>query len=116
MEGRSMADENEIVWRKVARLGDVSDDDVIQVTVEGRCLALFNIAGQHYVTSGVCTHAHALLAQGYLQDDTIECPLHQGVFHVPTGRAMSPPATQDLETYPVRVADGAILVGFDRGK
>jgi nitrite reductase/ring-hydroxylating ferredoxin subunit len=107
-----MTDEAEAgpVWREVARLGDVPEGDVIQVRVDGVCLALFNIGGQHYATSGVCTHAHALLAEGYVQDDTIECPLHQGLFHIPTGRAMSPPVTKNLETYAVRIENGAILI------
>ncbi len=97
-------------WREVAKLGDVPENDVIQVRIGGTCIALFNLAGRHHATSGICTHAHAFLAQGYVQDDTIECPLHQGVFRIPTGRAMAAPATKDLQTYEVKVDGDRILI------
>ena len=97
-------------WQEVARVGDVPEDDVIQVKVGDTCVALFNLGGRHYATAGICTHAHALLAQGYVQDDTIECPLHQGVFHIPTGRAMGAPVTKDLRTFEVKVEGGRILI------
>lgn len=97
-------------WREVAKVGDVAENDVIQVRVGEACIALFNLDGRHYAISGICTHAHAFLAQGYMQDDTIECPLHQGVFHIPTGRAMAAPVTKDLQTYEVKVDGGRILI------
>jgi nitrite reductase/ring-hydroxylating ferredoxin subunit len=97
-------------WREVAKLGDVPENDVIQVRLGETCIALFNLGGRHYATSGICTHAHAFLAQGYMQDDTIECPLHQGIFHIPTGRAMAAPVTKDLETYELKVDGDRILI------
>jgi nitrite reductase/ring-hydroxylating ferredoxin subunit len=97
-------------WWPVASEGEVPEDDVIQVTVDGACIALFNIGGTYYATAGICTHAQAFLAKGYVQDDTIECPLHQGVFHIPTGKAMGAPVTKDLRTYKVKVEGGRILV------
>ena len=99
----------EHVWTEVARVGDVAEDDVIEVTVGQRCLALFNLGGTYFATAGICTHAHARLAEGYLEDEIIECPLHQGLFHVPTGKAVGAPVSRDLETFPVRVEDGVIL-------
>lgn len=69
----------------------------------------FNLRGTYFATAGICTHAHARLAEGYLQDDIIECPLHQGLFHVPTGKAVGAPVSRDIETFPVRVEGGAIL-------
>jgi nitrite reductase/ring-hydroxylating ferredoxin subunit len=97
-------------WREAARVGDIPQDDVIQIRLDDACIALFNIGGRFYATAGICTHAQAFLAQGYMQDDTIECPLHQGVFHIPTGRAMGAPVTKDLRTYEVKVDGDRILI------
>lgn len=97
-------------WHPVAEVGDVEEDDAVQVRVGEACLALFNVGGKYYATSDICTHAYAHLSQGYIQDDTVECPLHQGVFHIPTGRAMTPPVTENLRTYPVKVEAGRIYV------
>jgi nitrite reductase/ring-hydroxylating ferredoxin subunit len=97
-------------WWPVATVDEVPEDDVIQVTADGVCIALFNVAGDFYATAGICTHAQASLAKGFVQDDTVECPLHRGVFHIPTGKAMGAPVTKDLRTYKVKVEGGRILV------
>ena len=59
---------------------------------------------------GICTHEEAHLADGLVIDDVIECPLHQGRFHIPSGKAKSPPVCVDLKTYPVKLEDGEIFI------
>jgi 3-phenylpropionate/trans-cinnamate dioxygenase ferredoxin component len=39
--------------------------------------------------------------------------LHQGRFHIPTGRAGSGPVSVALKTYPVKVEDGTVYVQID---
>ena len=97
-------------WHDVAAVDEVEEDDVVQVTAGGSELALYRVGGEFYATDDCCTHEAASLSEGYLQDDTIECPRHQAVFHIPTGDAMSPPATEKLRTYPVRVDGDRVLV------
>jgi nitrite reductase/ring-hydroxylating ferredoxin subunit len=43
-------------------------------------------------------------------DGEIECPMHQGIFNIKSGKAISPPACNDLQTYPVKVEDGKIYI------
>lgn len=100
-------------WIPIAKVGEVAPSDVRRCQVRDRCIALFNLKGQIYATADICTHAHAHLSDGYIDGDTVECPLHQGVFHIPTGRAMSPPVTENLAIYPVRIEGNDILVGLD---
>jgi 3-phenylpropionate/trans-cinnamate dioxygenase ferredoxin subunit len=45
-------------------------------------------------------------------DDIIECPLHNGRFHIPTGKALSPPVCINLKTYPVRIERGILKLGL----
>lgn len=97
-------------WHDVAAVEDLPDDDVMQVTVGQAVLALYRVGDEFYATDDCCTHQEASLSDGYLQDDTIECPRHQGVFHIPTGRAMQPPVTENLRVYPVRVEGERLLV------
>lgn len=99
-------------WHEVATEDDLppGEDDVIQVEAAGTLLALYRLGNELYATADRCTHEEASLADGYLQDDTIECPRHQGVFHIPSGRAMQPPVSVDIQTYPVRAEAGRILV------
>lgn len=94
--------EQEDGWHDVAGVDEMEDGDVIQVKAGDATLALYQVDGRWFATDDRCTHQEASLSEGYLQDDTIECPRHQGLFHVPTGRPLSPPVTVALCTYPVR--------------
>jgi naphthalene 1,2-dioxygenase system ferredoxin subunit len=98
-----------MAWQRVAARDAVPPGKVVQVAAGGRRLALYNVAGSFYATDDRCTHAEASLSEGFLEGDEIECPLHQGRFHVPTGRALCFPVTEDVETFPVRVEGDAVL-------
>ena len=63
-------------------------------------LAVYNVEGQFFVTSNICTHNIAMLTDGYLEGDTIECPLHGGCFNVRSGEPTSFPCEKPLATYP----------------
>lgn len=76
----------------------------------GCTYAVFNIGGQLYVTQDECTHGPGSLAEGYILDDEVECPFHQGRFHIPTGNATCAPATDPLKTWKVEVVDGRICI------
>ena len=41
------------------------------------------------------------LADGMLDGDVIECCMHMGSFHVPTGNVVAPPCEVPLRTYKV---------------
>ena len=101
------------MWVKLCPVIHVPDDDVVEVSREGRLYCAFRIAGQHYVTDGLCTHQVARLAEGYVLDDIIECPMHNGRFHIPTGRVEGPPACEPLRTYRVRVEQGELEIWID---
>jgi nitrite reductase/ring-hydroxylating ferredoxin subunit len=77
-------------------------------------LAVYNIAGKFYVTDDECTHAAASLADGMLEGDLIECTLHFGAFHVPTGAVTAPPCELPLRTYKVVLQGDDIFADLDR--
>lgn len=96
-------------WIRLARADDIEEGDVERCEAAGTCIAVFNVAGKFYATSDICTHAYAHLSDGYIDGETVECPLHQGLFHIPTGRAMSPPVTENLKTFATRLEDGHVF-------
>ena len=97
-------------WITVADRSSVGAGSVIGVKAGDLDVALYNIDGQFYATHNVCTHAHALLSDGFLEGDVIECPLHGGRFEVKTGKGLGAPIICDLKTLPVRVEGDAIQV------
>jgi ethylbenzene dioxygenase ferredoxin component len=84
--------------------------EVRQIAIGALTLAVYNIDGTYYATDDTCTHAYASLSEGSVDGDVIECPLHQGCFHIPTGKAVSPPAVEDLRTYAVKVVGTDVFI------
>ena len=95
---------------RAAGRGELAAGDVLGVTVAGLDIAIYDIDGRLYATDNVCTHAYARLSDGWLDRAEIECPLHAGRFDVATGKAVAPPCTEDLKTYPVRIVGDEIQV------
>src|SRR5215470_16068892 len=95
-------------WQRVAAADAVAEGEMMRVAADGRAVALYRVDGRIYATDDTCTHAQACLSDGYLDGETVECPLHQARFHVPTGRVLAPPATVGLAVYAVRVEGGRI--------
>ena len=91
------------MWTKLCTTNEVPNNDALEVTREGHVYCAYRIDGKHYVTDGICTHQVARLAEGYVIDDIIECPMHNGRFHIPTGRVDGPPACEPLRVYPVEL-------------
>ncbi len=101
-------------WARATTIDELEEGFPEGVELEGRRLALFRIGNTVYATDDQCPHEQACLSDGYLEGEVVECPLHQSRFHIPTGEVLSPPATADLTTYPVKIEDGTVLVGFKR--
>ena len=100
-------------WVRAAARGDLADGEVLGIVLAGREIALYDIDGQLYATDDVCTHAYARLSDGWLDKGEIECPLHAGRFDVKTGKALCPPVTDALKTYPLRLVDDEIEIKLD---
>ena len=88
----------------------VEDGAVVQVMHGGEPLAVYNLAGTFYVTADTCSHGNASLADGYVEGDEIECPFHQGRFHIPSGEPTSLPCAVPIKTYPVTLQDGMVCI------
>lgn len=99
-------------WITVAEASSVASGTVLGVKAGETDVALYNIDGRFYATHNVCTHALALLSDGWLEGDVIECPLHGGRFEAKTGRGLGAPITCDVKTVPVRVSDNKIQINL----
>jgi naphthalene 1,2-dioxygenase system ferredoxin subunit len=80
------------------------------VEIDGEEIALFRFGSDVFATSNVCTHAYAMLTDGTLDGEVVECPLHGGRFDARTGKGQGIPIMCDLETFQVRIVDGTIEV------
>jgi nitrite reductase/ring-hydroxylating ferredoxin subunit len=97
-------------WVEVAKVEEVPEDGTFRTFLGAEPLCLYSTGGRIYATHDTCTHGQASLADGFIDGDRIECPLHQGMFEIATGRAVGAPVTVDIRVYPVKVENGAVLV------
>ena len=96
----------------VCRLAEIPDGGALRVARETTGtdddIAVFNDGGRIYALNDTCTHARASLADGWVEDGEVECPMHSGRFDLLSGEAVAPPATRDTVAYGVEVRDGAV--------
>lgn len=95
-------------WVSVALRGELPPGGMHAVAFGDFSIALYDVGGEVFATDNLCTHAFAMLTDGTLEGDVVECPLHGGRFCVRDGAGQGPPIPQDLKTYPVRVLEGEI--------
>jgi nitrite reductase/ring-hydroxylating ferredoxin subunit len=97
-------------WHRVAADAQVGEGEAKAVRVGDTEIALVRVDGALYAIEDVCPHAYALLSQGFVEGNEIECPLHAARFEISTGRCLCPPADRDLRTFAVRVEGADVLV------
>ena len=97
-------------WHDVAAAAEVPADGTLLVDLGPNPICLYNLEGAIYATDDTCSHGHASLADGFVVDGKIECPLHQGTFDIKTGKAVDAPCRIDVKTYPVKVENGRVLI------
>jgi len=64
-----------------------------------------------FAIEDACNHAGASLAEGWLEDECVVCPMHAYVFELRTGKLNRPRGLcGDQKTYDVEIADDEVLV------
>ena len=73
-------------------------------------VAVYFVDGTYYAIEDVCTHDYGSLADGELEGCQIICPRHGARFDIRTGEALTPPAYRPVDTFPVAVRDGRVVL------
>ena len=79
-------------WIRACAADDIDEEDLIRFDYGGNTYCIYNTEKGFFATDGHCTHQEQLLEDGIVIGTVIECPLHQGRFDIPTGKALSAPA------------------------
>lgn len=99
-----------MTWHVAANYNDLRESDALGVLVAGQHIALYRIADEVFATSNVCTHEFALLSDGFVEGECIECPLHAARFDIRSGKVLGAPATAPLAIYPAKIEGGKVLI------
>lgn len=103
-------------WVSTIAISDFDSEGLASAQAGKVRLALYRQDDSYFASAILCSHGQANLAEGYLEDFMIECPLHQGTFDIRTGQPMSAPCTVPIRTFPVKVEDGILHVEVEDGE
>lgn len=97
----------------VGRTSEIAPGEMKAVRAGRRIVAIANVDGQIVAFDDTCSHEEASLSEGELFGETVECPLHGAAFNVFTGAVESFPATEDIDTFDVRIEGEEIQVSTE---
>ena len=105
----------EMAEEKTIKHTELETNSVRQFYLEDdTVVAIYNLEGEYFATSDVCTHGQAYLSEGDIRGDEIICPFHEGSFDIRTGEPVDPPCVIPLERYETRLGeDGYIYIIVD---
>ena len=101
---------NDPQWVCVGDASEVTEDTPLSAKAGGVEVGIYNIDGAIHALEDICPHADALLSQGFVDGEYVECPLHGALFHIPTGKCTKGPADRDLRQFDTMVEAGKIYL------
>ncbi|WP_314002657.1 MocE family 2Fe-2S type ferredoxin [uncultured Paenibacillus sp.] len=103
-----------MAWIEACEADEVEVEDVIRYDHGDRSFAIYrNDKGDYFASDGYCTHERFHLSNGLVMGNVIECPKHNGRFDITTGEAKRAPVCVALQTYPVKIEAGKVLIQID---
>ncbi len=94
----------------ICALRDLQPGEMRLVEQDGLEIGVFNCAGTVYAIEDRCSHDDGPLVEGILDQQacTIECPRHGALFDLKTGKPLTLPAYQPVDTFPVIIDNDMI--------
>ncbi|HTW27776.1 MAG TPA: MocE family 2Fe-2S type ferredoxin [Acetobacteraceae bacterium] len=98
-------------WIDACSAADIDAEEGRRFDHDGRTFAIFrNHQDEYFCTDGLCTHESIHLGDGLVVENTVECPKHSSIFNFTTGEVETPPACENLHTFPTKVENGRVLI------
>ncbi len=97
-------------FERACALADLKEQEPLPVKVGEVDVALVMDGDEIFAIRDQCSHAAVALSEGEAEGCLLECWLHGSTFDLRTGKPTTPPATEAVAVYPVRVDGGDILV------
>ena len=69
----------------IGKRGELTDDAMKEISVEGQDVLLAFIGGKYYATASRCPHMGGNLSKGTLEGTVVTCPVHGSQFDLKDG-------------------------------
>ncbi|NNE76803.1 MAG: nitrite reductase small subunit NirD [Pricia sp.] len=106
------------IWFKAAAASKFPKNGGACIKYKDKQIAVFNFTreGSWYACQNLCPHKmEMVLSRGMIGEEDMEpkvaCPLHKNTFSLKTGENLNG-SLDAIATYPVKVEDGFVYVGF----
>lgn len=114
----TVAEKEVTTWFKVASVDDFPENGGACANYRGLQIAIFNFSHRNewYATQNLCPHKQQMiLSRGMLgsqgDEPKVACPYHKKTFSLVSGQNLNG-SECGLATYPVKVEDGYVYLGF----
>ncbi|MDI3320535.1 nitrite reductase small subunit NirD [Pinibacter soli] len=112
----------EVHWFFACKTDDVPLNGGVCVKYKEEQIALFHFSRREewYATQNMCPHKHQMaLSRGMIGtqngEPKVACPFHKKTFSLEDGRCLSDEAECSLKTYPVKIEEDRVYIGFYGG-
>lgn len=97
-------------WRRMCGTADLADGEARCVRIGEQRIAVFRLGEDFHALADRCPHGDASLAEGWIENGEVECPLHQARFCIASGRVQCGPAREDVQRFDVKLEDDEVMV------
>ncbi|KRE23546.1 non-heme iron oxygenase ferredoxin subunit [Agromyces sp. Soil535] len=96
---------------RVCTVDELGVNEAARFVVEGVAIAVVkDAAGDIFAIGDTCTHGDISLAEGFVEDDTLECWAHGSKFSLRTGKPLTLPAYEPVPVFKVDIEGGDVLI------
>ena len=96
---------------RVCSVDELGVNEAARFVVEGVPIAVVkDAAGDIFAIGDTCTHGDISLAEGFVEDDTLECWAHGSKFSLRTGKPLTLPAYEPVPVFKVEIEDDDVLI------
>ena len=97
--------------QRACALSELEQDTAHRVELDGVAISIvLDSNGEVHAIGDTCTHGDISLAEGFVEDDTLECWAHGSAFSLRTGKPLNLPAYEPVPVYVVTIEGDDVLI------
>ena len=100
-------------WIRVTQADNIPLREGRAVNIGGDEIAIFNLGDRFVAVDNACPHRGGPLCDGIVSGTSVVCPLHGYKVCLDTGNVLKPEVAVRVDSYPVRVEDGVVLIKLE---
>lgn len=99
---------------RICALADLAPGKSLRVKIGDHPIAIVRTpAGDVKALDDKCSHGEISLSEGFVDNETIECWAHGAKFDLNTGKPLSLPAYEPVNTYEIIIENDDIFIEYE---